>query len=390
MYKTQPTKHQYDEMIERLNKMVEMYETTDFKYNEIKAFLSNGQRLEFSFKKQHIPHLLGINIGILKNSKILNATSPFEMLKELIERSGYVYNKIIKGEIRFFDIFSDYIEEKIEAFPTILKFNLKDIHFACEYVKARAYINGEANNYGCPYYIALKNEDEQYVILGLNKDDDVRYYAPSSIITCFSKEETEKTLETLIGNQMITIVNAVKFHNNGFSYHLKIQDKLLLVNELIELDARYKSISSTSSDFLFSIGKASSYYNDIRTLENIMTSLTLAVRQGETVDASVMTSAKEMNNSIYLKLLESYNLSIKSSERKDITSEIDELKKLREELDEANKRIKMQEQQLYQKSETIKLQEKTLEEQGSELERLRSFEEESIQLVKKYCPKADN
>jgi len=389
MYKTPPTKYQYNQMIERLNAMVELYKQTDYKCNDIKVFLSNGKRLEFSFRKQYIPHLLGIDIGYLKNSKILNATTSFEMLKELIERSGYIYNKIEKGEIRFFDIFSDYIEEKIEAFPKILGFNLKDIHFACEHVKARAYINGEANNHGCQYYIALKNEDDQYVFLGLKKDDNERFYAPASIVACFSQEDNEKLLKTLIENQMITLVNCVMFYNKGITNRLKPQEKLLLIKELMELDAKYKSISSTSNEFLFYIDKLSECSSDLNIIENIIILLTIAINQGRRVNDRTTENAKNVDNSIYSQLLESYNLSLKSSERKDITSEIDELRKLREELEEANKRIKDQEQQLFSKAKTIKDQEQTLEEQSEELERLRNFENESIQLVKKYCPKAE-
>lgn len=69
-----PSKYQFEQIITKLEEAVKLYKNTDYRYNENKIYLSNGQVLEFEFKPQNIPHLLGINIVNLRNSKILTAT----------------------------------------------------------------------------------------------------------------------------------------------------------------------------------------------------------------------------------------------------------------------------------------------------------------------------
>lgn len=385
MYINKPTKYQFNEMIERLNKAVEFYKNTRYKFNEIKMFLSSGKKIEFSFRKDNIPHLLGINTFNLKNRGILEASKSFDMLEEVINRSNYIYEKIEKGEINFFEIFSEYIEEKIDSFETILKFDLRDIHFACEYVKLRACINGEADNYMCDYYIALKNENDQYVFLGLKKYEDSKYYGPSSVLACFIKEKSETILKNLISNQMITLVNYVEFTNNGFNRYLRVPDKLLLLKELLDLDEMYGSISNTTKDHLYSLNKNANIYDEKVNSENLINSLIYSISQGKPVGGKALDKAKQLDDDLYFRLIEAYNISLKCSTRTNISAEIEELSILKQQLIDANARIKEQENLLLTKSEIIRDNEEKLNLQEEELTRLREYERESIQLVKKFC-----
>ena len=248
-----PSKFEYDDLIEKLSNCVKFYKNNDYKYSVLKCYLSNGTIITFDFKKQHIPHLLGINIASLKSRKILSNTAPFEMLEELIERSSYIYTKCKNGELNFFDIFSNYMEEKMDSFEQILRFNIKDICFVSEYDKKRAYTNGEPNNYGCNYYICFKNDEDNYAFLGLKKDEFTSKYSPSSILAFKEESTCEKELTELIGNQNVTILNQIKNLNNYYDTYAGNEEKLLLVQNLVNLRSKYGFTIDLSKEYLYFI-----------------------------------------------------------------------------------------------------------------------------------------
>ena len=81
-----PTKYEFEQTIVDLEEVVNCFKKSQRRFNNYKLYLSNGKVLEFTFNDKNIPHLLGINIGNLKTSKILSSDKPFEMLEELIDR----------------------------------------------------------------------------------------------------------------------------------------------------------------------------------------------------------------------------------------------------------------------------------------------------------------
>lgn len=139
---TMPTQIQFNDMIERLEQAYNFYQDTPYHFNEYEMYLSNGEKLQFNFHPSKIAHLLGIHIGNFLNYRILSSTNAGEMWKEIIDRSSYIYQKCIKGEINYSALFSDFMEEKIDYFKQILKMDFDNIQFVCKYEKAIGYLLG--------------------------------------------------------------------------------------------------------------------------------------------------------------------------------------------------------------------------------------------------------
>ena len=259
-----PSKYEFEQIIVKLEEAVKLYKKSDYRYNENKLYLSNGQILEFMFKSENIPHLLGINISALRNSKILSSNKPLDMLEELIQRYTAIYQKFVRGELIYSDVVSPYIKEKIESFETVLKCDINDIYFVSEYSLPRAYLNGERNNYGCQYYIAFEDGKSEIIFLGLKKPDDQYYYSPSSIISPSDEKSSDKLLADLISNQRVMIVNCVVRKNIGIFNYLKNADKLILAQRLVNLTNEYNGHLMLSNDFIYNLKKLmSSYEKDL-------------------------------------------------------------------------------------------------------------------------------
>lgn len=378
------SKYEFGQLIEKLENAVNLYKTTNYRFNENKIFLSNNHTLEFIFKPQNIPHLLGIDIVALRNTNFIKSIKPLDMLEELIERYDGFYKKIEDGEISYYSVFSPYIEGKIESFETVLKCNIQDIFFASEYSLPRAYLNGEKNNYGCQYYIAFKGKDDKLIFLGLKKPESDYYYSPASII-CATETSRDDLLRTLIENQRIMLVNCINRKNIDTFNYLKNSDKLNTLQELINLSNKYDSHLIVYSDFLHTLKKLLASYSKADDVENFILQLTLAIADGNRVDVS-----SSFNESSY-ELAQSYNILIQKSKRVNTKEELKELKNLRQELLTLQQQIVAQQQQISDKDKLIAEQQSMIDRQQQQITTqqesiysLTSFKEDAFQLFKKH------
>lgn len=276
-----PSKYQFGEMIIKLEELVDLYKNTDYRYNVNKLYLSDGNVLNFSFAKENIPHLLGINIVNLRTSKVLTATTPFEMLEELISRYNAIYDKMVRGELNYRDIFSPFIEDKIKSFEKALTFKLEDIFFTCNYSKERSYVNGMEYNFGCQYYVCLKGENDDLIFLGLNKKEYERCYSPSSLLGCFDKQKGSKMIEDMITNQQIMLVNCVEIVNLKKTNYLDNKIKLQLAKVLINLSNRYGSSLIITKDYIFALSKLITAYEKENKMKNFILDFISAISKGK-------------------------------------------------------------------------------------------------------------
>ncbi|HIS90057.1 MAG TPA: hypothetical protein IAC20_00150 [Candidatus Faecisoma merdavium] len=380
-----PSKYEFEQIIVKLEEAVKLYKKSDYRYNENKLYLSNGQILEFMFKPENIPHLLGINISALRNSKILSSNKPLDMLEELIQRYTAIYQKFVRGELIYSDVVSPYIKEKIESFETVLKCDINDIYFVSEYSLPRAYLNGERNNYGCQYYIAFEDGKSEIIFLGLKKPDDQYYYSPSSIISPSDEKSSDKLLADLISNQRVMIVNCVVRKNIGIFNYLKNADKLILAQRLVNLTNEYNGHLMLSNDFIYNLKKLMSSYEKDLNVQRFILQLIYAISTGKkiSIDCSFDQNCAD--------LVEVYNMSVQRSNKADIQTDLQELKRLKEELLLAKSTIEEQKQLLSEKDELISLQQTQLNEQQGKINQmqdetssLRQFKDEAFQLFKKF------
>lgn len=379
-----PTKYEFEQIITKLEEAINFFKKSQYRFNEYKLYLSNGKVIEFTFKPENIPHLLGVNIVNLKASNILLNDKPFEMLKELIDRYVTIYQKMTIGEVNYNAIFSPYIKEKLDFFKMIFKFNSSNILGVCHYLPARAYINGERNNYGCDYYIIFDDEENYPYFLGIKKDRNKYYYAPSSIIGTFDEQRSYNCFASITFNQQVMLVNNVCRINTGEKYYVTNTEKLTKVQKLRNLSQTYDFHLILDHDYVYNLRKMMASFEENTKLSKFLSNLNLAIVQRKQlrIDKDLDDSCKE--------LAEAYNLQALSSFGNNSTI-ITELKKLKEELLQAKETIKSHEQTISSQqsiianqNETIQLQEKELDNKDEEIRFLSQFKEEAFQLFKKY------
>ncbi len=379
-----PTKYEFEQIIIKLEEAINFFKNSPYRFNEYKLYLSNNKTIEFTFKPQNIPHLLGINIGNLKTSKILSADKPFEMLEELITRSHAIYQKMTRGEINYSDIFSLFINEKLSFFKTVLKFNSFNILGVCHYVPARSYINGDPNNYGCEYYIIFDDGENYPCFLGLKKVQNSSYYAPSSIIANFDESFSYDVFKGIVSNQEVMLVNNIWRINTDEKFYTTNTEKLSKVQKLNSLAQEYDFHLIVTRDYIYNLKRLIANFENQMQISQFLSELISAIIQKRNVriDTTLDESCQE--------LAKVYNLQV-STNSGALSPILLELKNLKEQLMQAKetiadyeRTITSQQSIIEQQAETIKLQQSSLATKEAEIKSLGQFKEEAFQLFKKY------
>ena len=379
-----PTKYEFEQTIVDLEEAINCFKKSQRRFNNYKLYLSNGKVLEFTFDGKNIPHLLGINIGNLKTSKILSSDKPLEMLEELIDRYTAIYQKMERGEISYNDIFSPYVKEKIKFFKLIFNFHSSNILGVCRYSAINSYLNGDTNTYRCDYYIIFDDDENFPYFLGLKEDRINDYYAPSSVIGNFDETSANNSLKSIISNQQIMLVNNVFRTNTGEKYYVTNAEKLIKVQKLRTLAQNYGSHLILDNDYMYNLRKMMAFFENESKTSQFLSDLTLALVQRKKVK---MTEGLDESCK---QLAMTYNSQVLPNSENALAI-LSELKSLKEELLQAKETIKTYEQTISSQQSTIAHQAETIKSQQQELDSkekainsLSQFKEDAFQLFKKY------
>lgn len=118
-----------------INDIIDYIENTKYENRRYKLYLSNGEYLNFSIPNNTIPHLLGVNTTYLSSTNIFKTTNSFELLKELIENPYKIYSLERNGIIKYDNLFSQYIIDKVNSFMENIRINIQNVEFICKVVK---------------------------------------------------------------------------------------------------------------------------------------------------------------------------------------------------------------------------------------------------------------
>ena len=99
-----PTQMQFNDIIQKLEHAYNFYFDTPYRFNEYEIYLSNGEKLQFNFPTSRMPHLLGIQLGNIQDSRILSSVRSEDVWREVIDRSTYIYQKCLKGEASYLSL----------------------------------------------------------------------------------------------------------------------------------------------------------------------------------------------------------------------------------------------------------------------------------------------
>lgn len=312
------TKAEFDVIIDRIGQLVEAYEKDIRHYNEYLFYLANGDKLAFNIAPQSIAHLLGIKTDYLKATGIFKSQDSYGLLKELLYHSYSVYQNVQNGHLAYNKIFSDCLEEKLEAFQNVIYYyNPNNIEFVCKYDKSRNYQSGKVKDYLCNYFIAKKNENGDLFLLGLLQQDR-RYYPMSSMLFPKDELQTEK-LRQLFCNQVLTFSNSICCRNPSNSFekksNLNTTDTLNHI-KILKKYGQYTDTVSIDTSFLhqFNIVGSQSKTEKLQAMKLICQQLAQTIPKQELFHLhQIDDEIKEQLPEDLMELIQNYNDSVCSN-----------------------------------------------------------------------------
>ena len=150
------TTGEFNAIIDKINDCLEQYNRMTFDTNQQILYLANGEMLNIMIPKNHIAHLLGVNIDYLRQSGLFKAaTNSYDSLHYFLENS-YQFSRLISSEkLDSNSIFSKNIQEKLDSFLSNIKIRTDDLIFVIKYDRERTYQVEETAEV-CDYYIVRK------------------------------------------------------------------------------------------------------------------------------------------------------------------------------------------------------------------------------------------
>lgn len=248
------TKADFDNLIERIQDLVQKYENNVLHYNQYQIYLANGEKISFEVSPWSIAHLLGIRLDYIKSTRLFKNIDAYLLLKEFLENSYSVYRYVQEGHLSYNSLFSHHIEQKLDSFEKIIYYyDPNDIEFICKYDKSKTFSLGVEKNYPCDYFIARKMPNGDIYLLGLVRQGNI--CMPMTNIV-FPNDEYQFThLKIILTNQVITFSNSIIVNNETTQFnhneYLGINTKIKKI-DILKAYSNIKGVSiDVSSDYRF-------------------------------------------------------------------------------------------------------------------------------------------
>ena len=362
--------HEYCDLIEKLDNCLNWYTHKEIAYNRYKIHLSNGETIEVDYDFKSLPHLLGININYLRSTGFYNG-KPIEILEEILENPNFLYNQFQNGKMGKNNVFSDYIDKKLNNFQNICDINIFNIEFIVKYQSDNSYISGNQKLDG-DYYIAYK-KDDVISIMGLRKNDDGLYRPITNLEFNPDSDEYEKFLNQLLTNQSLTSVQTLlrnfisedgTIERKKFFYNSK--DKISRLKTLNRYADKYNASVNTNYDSIFYITKVENLLKEKNKFFDILKEITTLMDKKAFIDATKLENKYDFLEEDLLSLISTFNNNLNGNSTGDNTSS-NSYKDLILELREAKDKIEKQDaliEKLNKNNKTLTENNKILEEEN--------------------------
>lgn len=247
-----------EELLNKLQECIDLYKRTYINQKSFTLFLGNGKQIRYSITTNNIAHLLGVDLDYLRQTRKYRCTDNFELLQELCESNYQQLNMLTNGQIDQKQLFSPYIDKKIEGFKSNLNIDIKqainDIEFVCCY---------ESKN---SWDVTTKNQKYDYVIVKRLPNDKItllcivingsKCYAMSNQL--FNNlEEAKESLKDILTHQEITFANGFHVYNTFsdriFKTVLTTNQKLEKLNTMKYYKKMFNCNIDITSDYEYSI-----------------------------------------------------------------------------------------------------------------------------------------
>lgn len=208
---------QFNEIIEKINKIIIKYEEKKIFYKQFQIYLADGSNFKYCIPKNSIVHLLGIDTNYLCSTGYFNSKNSYNILKQLCKES-YRYSGMVKdGRLELEKMFSKHINEKIDNFFENIFPDIDNCEFVCKYDREKVIQRGyEPRN--CEYIIFKQNEDGVFQELDLVKRE--YGYVPISNRAYSNIEDpvTKNEINHILNSQNISFISTVISRNRDYGY----------------------------------------------------------------------------------------------------------------------------------------------------------------------------
>lgn len=378
-------KYLYDEIIEKIREDIEYFENSILKDNNYQLFFANGDIIKYSFHKNNIAHLIGLDLSKLVSYKIVDKEEIYEMLKKLIN-DPFRYWQNMKNVMDFEEVFSPYVNEKLDNFKLQLQTPYPNqVKFVCKYNRERNYMTKEIDGLSADYYIAHSNEEGDIVLLGLVKKDDSDIYVPQTTRVIKNDDKFNDTVAYLLKNQVITYLNGLSIYNRVTKYsktiNLNTLEILSQLQYLCNLEDMTDSIPCTIADHCYNLKTLTKNKDASYGSRNVL----LKVNEKMISKEIIELSDEDMNilDDEIINLIDVYNDSITNgiSVSDDSCAKYSELRQERDEYKKSN--LELIDELKHEREKYIELQEqlKLKENEINDLNEIKNDYEELNQKV---------
>lgn len=252
-------RYEVEELLQQIQECIDLYKKTYINNKNFTLFLGNGEQIRYYITPNNVAHLLGVNLDYLRQTKKYRCTDNFELLQELCESTYQQINMITDGQIDQNQLFSPYIDKKIEGFKTNLNIDIKqainDIEFVCCY---------ESKN---SWDVTTKNQKYDYIVVKRLPNDKItllcivingsKCYAMSNQL--FNNlDEAKDSLKEILTHQEITFANGFHVYNTYsdslFRTALTTNQKIEKLNTMRYYKKMFNCNIDITSDYEYTIG----------------------------------------------------------------------------------------------------------------------------------------
>lgn len=381
-------------IIDKIENCLNYYENKDYDATKYDIDFANGDHVSLKFNSKNIPHLLGINIDVLRSTGMYKEYA-YQTLWDIVNNPMKLYDLINKGYISYNQVFSDYINEKLDNFKSICGMRIFDLEFVVNYKKDRNLKSNEPL-YDGYYFGYLKDAKLSVVGFTLNENNNT-YYPTTNLSFEQYSEEYNKFLRRLFTNQTTTIVETMRKntlvdfgHVEKQTYYYQNHDKVSFLRNCRRYAETYGASSNTISSNIFYVEKVMNLNEEKGIIAEIVNTIAEKITNNKMIDVRQLQNKFDYPiNNFILNLISAYNdsLVIKRNNDKDDNNDNDNLEYSYKEIIEDYNNCKKELERIESLKNKLEGQNKKLQEQLSSLKNENSTLQDEREQIKKILIK---
>ena len=218
----QRKRYEIEELLIKLQECIDLYRRNYINNKNYTLFLGNGEQIRYYITPNNVAHLLGVNLDYLRQTKKYRCTDNFELLQELCESNYQQLNMLTNGKIDQKQLFSPYIDKKIEGFKSNLNVDIKqainDIEFVCCYESKNSW-DVTTKNQKYDYIIVKRLPNDKITVLCIVINGSKCYAMSNQLFDNF--EQAKESFKEILTHQEISLVNSLHTYNTYTDSHFK-------------------------------------------------------------------------------------------------------------------------------------------------------------------------